>query len=296
MKAKLVLLCCASVLSASASQQAATLWTPRALSTDQYESSPTFTPDGRELHFMRSDRRFQNYRLLMSRCEKGGWSAPVPPSFATEAPVLEGDPFITPDGKRLYFISSRHANAQGRGNEDLDIWMVERTADGKWGSPTRLPEPVNSTASELMPREDAQGRLWFGSARLGGLGGTDIWRATRGRDGQWKVENPGAPINSAHSEYEADISQDGRTLILVADRGDRSHLYRFVLENGKWTEKQRIPARSDVFQVGPLLSPKADRLLFAQADDANAGAQSGEMFLIDLVDKPDATWPPGCGK
>jgi Tol biopolymer transport system component len=296
MKITLLLLCCGAALTAMASQQTATLWTPRALSTDQYESSPTFTPDGRELHFMRSDRRFQNYRLLMSRCEKGTWSTPVPPSFAVQAPVLEGDPFVTPDGKRLYFISSRHANAQGRGNDDLDIWMAERTADGTWGTPVRLPEPVNSAASELMPREDAQGRLWFGSARTGGLGGMDIWRATRGKGGQWAVENLGAPINSTHSEYEADISQDGRTLILVADRGDRSHLYRFALEDGKWTEKQRIPARGDVFQVGPLLSPKADRLLFAQADGANGGERSGEMFLIDLADKVDGSWPPTCGK
>jgi len=29
-------------------------WTPHALSTDQYESSPVFSPDGRELMFFRA--------------------------------------------------------------------------------------------------------------------------------------------------------------------------------------------------------------------------------------------------
>jgi hypothetical protein len=46
-----------------------------------------------------------------------------------------------------------------------------------------------------------------------------------------------------------------------------------------------------VFQVGPLLSPRGDRLLFAQAD----GERSGELFLVDLVAEPDRDWPPRCG-
>ena len=55
----------------------------------------------------------------------------------------------------------------------------------------------------------------------------------------------------------------------------------------RWIERERIPAFANVFQVGPLLSPTADRLLFAQAD----GARSGELFLIDLVERPDERWP-----
>lgn len=39
-------------------------WTPPELSTDQYESSPTFTPDGREMFFMLADRNFDNYRVM----------------------------------------------------------------------------------------------------------------------------------------------------------------------------------------------------------------------------------------
>ena len=51
-------------------------WTPPALSTDQYESSPSLSPDGRELFFFRADRQFDNYRLLQSYCEGGRWTPP----------------------------------------------------------------------------------------------------------------------------------------------------------------------------------------------------------------------------
>lgn len=271
---------------AFANESVAVRWTPPAISSDQYESSPTFTPDGREMFFMRADKRFQNYRLLWSRCENGAWTVPVAPSFAALAPVLEADPFVTADGKRLYYVSSRQAKTA----DDLDIWFVERKPDGTWGEPQRLPEPVNSTGSELLPRADAQGRLYFGSSRAGGFGQSDIYVAAQDKDGKWRVDNLGAPISTKANEYEAEISSDGQSMVVVADRGDRSHLYRYQLQGGKWIEQGRVPALMNVFQVGPLLSPKGDRLLFSQAD----GERSGKMFLIDLVPNPDKAWPPVC--
>ncbi|MED5618308.1 TolB family protein [Ideonella sp. BN130291] len=267
-------------------------WTPAPLSTDQYESSPSFTPDGRELFFMRADRKFQSYRLLWSRCENGRWSAPQAPPFAAPAPVLEADPFVTPDGRQLYYVSSRHAHAIN-GGDDLDIWVVDRGADGRWGAPRRLPEPVNSSASELLPRVDSAGRILFGSSRPGGFGQGDIYIATPQADGSWRVDNAGPPISTSDNEYEAELSRDGRTMVVVADRGDRSHLYRYARDtDGRWREQGRIPARADVFQVGPLLSPDGERLLFAQQD----GERSGEMFLVDLVPAAREAWPPRCGR
>ena len=42
-------------------------WTPQALSTDQYESSPVFSPDGRELMFFRALPTFDRSRLQPRR-------------------------------------------------------------------------------------------------------------------------------------------------------------------------------------------------------------------------------------
>jgi hypothetical protein len=88
------------------------------------------------------------------------------------------------------------------------------------------------------------------------------------------------PAGAGERKLPPRASQDGS--------GDRRCLSG--PEEGRWSEKGRIPARPDVFQVGPLLSPKADRLLFAQAD----GALSGEMFVVDLAEGADWNWPPSC--
>lgn len=262
-------------------------WTPAALSTAEYESTPTFSADGRELMFMRADRSFSNWRLLVSRCENGRWSRPAPPSFAAAAPVIEADPGYTPDGKGLYFVSARHDPA----NADFDIWYVERRRDGGWGEPERLPSPVNSPEAELLPRADRDGRVYFGSGRPGGHGASDIYVAERERPGVWKVRNVGPPVSTAANEYEAEVSRDGRTLIVVADRGDRSHLYRFERAPSGWVETGRIRASQDVFQVGPLLSPDAEALLFAQSE----GDRSGEIFRVSLTTKGSPSWPRPCG-
>jgi Tol biopolymer transport system component len=262
-------------------------WTPAAVSTEQYESSPTFTPDGREMYFMSADRQFRNYRLMLSRCVDGAWARAEPVPFGAAAPVIEADPHVTWDGRRLYFVSSRQAPQR----EDFDIWYVDRQPDGSWGEPRRLPAPVNSSYSELLPRTDRAGRLFFGSARPGGFGQSDIYMATQGADGRWSVENVGPPVSTSADEYEAEVSADGQTMVVVADRGDRSHLYRFERRNERWADLGRLPGAADVFQVGPILSPAADRLLFAQADPK----MSGEIFLVDIEERADRSWPPCSG-
>lgn len=261
-------------------------WTPEEIATSGYEAAPSFSVDGREMIYLSADSDFTGWRLLRTICEGGRWSTPVPPPFAAPAPVIEADPGFTPDGKGLYYISARHDPA----NADFDIYHVARGSDGSWGVPERLPAPVNSPQSELLPRADAEGRLYFGSARPGGMGQGDIYVATRDASGRWTVATVGAPVNSSANEYEAEISRDGRTLILVSDRDGRSHLYRFVREGGAWVAKGRIAGRDDVFQVGPLLSPQAEKLLFAEAD----GARSGEIFLRSLVPNSLEDWPPKC--
>jgi Tol biopolymer transport system component len=276
------------LLAAGGSDSAPRRWAPAPIASDQYESSPTFTPDGRELYFMRSTPQFAQWRILRSRCEDGAWSTPQAPRFAATPPALDADPFVSTDGRRLYFVSTRQNRDRG---DQLDIWRVIRHDDGDWGEPQRLPEPVNSAGSELMPRETADGRLFFGSDRPGGHGQGDIYIATPLADGAWRVDNAGPPVSTGAYEYEADVSRDGARLVVVANRGTRSHLYRHRHDGTGWIEQGQVPASGAVFQVGPLQSPDGRRLLFAQAD----GARSGELFLADLEAGADTAWPPRCG-
>ncbi len=139
------------------------LWKPPGISSPQFESHAAFDPLTGDFYFVRSSPKFEGWRILVSRCGAKGWSAPEPPVFAGDG--FEADPYFTPDGRSLYFISSRSTDGVKR--KDLDIWRVDRDGKGTWGVPVRLPEPVNSTGAEWFPRPAPDGWLYFGSNPVG---------------------------------------------------------------------------------------------------------------------------------
>lgn len=268
--------------------RAAARWTPDAWSTGQYETTPTFSGDGALAVFMRADRAFRRYRLMESRCVDGRWTRPREPAFSADTAMHDGDPFLAPDGKSLYFISTRHRFAEA-GNDDFDIYVVARDVHGNWGTPQRLPEPVNSDSSELLPSVDRAGHLYFGSDRPGGHGGTDIYRAVRDAAGEWHVANV-ASVNTPANDFEADVSRDGSQLAVVSDRDVRSRIHLYRRNGDDWVPGMRIQGNDEVFQVGPKFSPDGGRLLFGQ----DAGPASGEIHLVDLAADADPAWPPRC--
>lgn len=209
----------AIIATASAADQpppgSVTAWAPPAISSPMFESHGAFDPRTGDFYFVRSTPQFKGWRIMVSRCDNGGWSTPLDAAFAGDG--VEADPYFTPDGRHLYFISTRSTDGVHR--KDLDIWRVDRDSDGHWGEPQRLPEPVNSTGQEWFPRPGPDGWLYFGSDRPGGLGKTDIWRARQDAKGQWQVENAGSAINTPGDEYEPLPSPDGIHLIVMAEDG-----------------------------------------------------------------------------
>jgi hypothetical protein len=257
-------------------------WTPAGISSDRFESHAAFDPRTGDLYFVRSARDFSGWRILMSACGPHGWTTPVPPPFA--GPGLEADPFFSADGRTLYFISTRATGATT--SAALDIWRVDRDAAGTWAAPRRLPEPVNSGAAEWFPRPAADGWLYFGSGRAGGLGQTDIWRA-RERSGRWEVENLGPSVNTAGHEYEPMLSPDGTRLIVATADG----FYESRRSGDGWAPRVRLGPAINVngTEIGPLFSPSGRSLLFARD---SGGPLSGEFVVWRLA--AEDGWPPSC--
>jgi Tol biopolymer transport system component len=221
----------------------------------------TFTPDGRTAYFSESADFFPITRqstIYVSHFAHGEWTTPEVASFSGQYPDI--DPFIAPNGQRLYFSSIRPVDGVTRG--DLDIWYVERTATG-WGEPIRLGAEVNSPTDELYPSADASGTLYVASGPLFPQPGLhwDIYSAARDGDGfAQRVALPGAINTSPVAggglqdawEFNPEISVDGKTLVFTSLRpggygfGD---LYVSNLHAGEWS-----PARN----LGPLVNTASD--------------------------------------
>jgi hypothetical protein len=260
-----------------------TEWSPPGISSAQFESHAAFDPRNGDMYFVRSSPQFRGWRILTSVCRNGEWSPPRPAPFAAD--VDEADPWFTTDGRSLYFISNR--GSDGGAKSDLDIWRVDRAHDGPWGTPQRLPAPVNSTGQEWFPRLAPDGWLYFGSDRPGGHGKTDIWRAREHRPGQWQVENAGPSINSEGDEYEAEISPDGSRMVLMTADG----YYESRRTAQGWSQRQRMGEvmNRNGTEVGALFSPSGRSLLFARD---TKGPMSGEFHVWH--EQGDEAWPVGC--
>ncbi len=143
------------------------------VNSSDWESQAAISCDGGTLYFASTrEGGFGGADLYVChRLPDGRWGKPqnLGPTINTEGD--EEAPYLTPDGKVLYFSSDGHP---GLGEQDL--FMSRLGADGTWSKPMNLGEPINSGARELGIFITADGlQAFFASDRTGGYGGMDIY-------------------------------------------------------------------------------------------------------------------------
>jgi serine/threonine protein kinase/Tol biopolymer transport system component len=136
---------------------------------------------------------------------------PRNPGPPINGPVIECAPAISADGRELYF-----------GHEDGNTRVARRTTpDSEWGPPSSLGPIVDSPGVDGGPCISADGlSLYFNSDRPDGLGGVDIWMATRTttKDTWGTPINVGATVNSVSREVGQSLSADGLELYLSSNK------------------------------------------------------------------------------
>jgi hypothetical protein len=244
----------------------ATLFAPAIISTGDYESHPTFTPDSREMYFLKMAPNFSRWSIFVSRYKDGGWSLPEVAPFSGQ--YQDADPYITADGKHFYFISDRPVDAGGERQSHHDIWVMDKTASG-WSAPRHLPGPINSDADEFYPIALKNGTLYFGSLRKEANGVSDIYRAVPQKDGSYAVENLGLPVNTQAGEYEAFVTEDERLMLLAITRrpdslGDIDLYVSHKQAIGKWSEPVNLGPgiNSSARELSPKLTPNGKYLIW----------------------------------
>ena len=148
------------------------------------------------------------------------WGTPVNLGSTVNSSSGEHSPSISADGLTLYFSDFGDPRPGGVG--EVDIWVTTRaTKDNEWRSPVNLGATVNTGARDAGPSISADGlALFLYSNRPGGVGGVDIWVATRPtKDDDWGIPVwLGPTVNSSAHDCCPSISADGRTLFFGSNR------------------------------------------------------------------------------
>ena len=135
-----------------------------------------------------------NVDLYWSRFRRGGWTNPRLLNVNTSR-SWDSTPFLSKDGKTLYFASNR-----SKGYGGTDIYKANVNRRGRWINIQNLGPEINTPGNELFPSVTEDGRLYFSSDNHEGFGGLDIFVASR-RGGKITIKNPGKPLNSSGDDF-----------------------------------------------------------------------------------------------
>jgi hypothetical protein len=167
---------------------------------------------GRLVLYFASDRSggLGGYDIYSStRQADGKFSAPalVPELNTTAGDVM---PTIHENGLELFLTSNRPG-----GLGSVDIWTSTRSSTSEpWSTPINVGPPVNTSAGEQRAGMFGDGTdLYFFSGRAGGVGGTDLYRATRARTTIIPVAGSTTGANGNVFRTSAQLSNPGETEI-----------------------------------------------------------------------------------
>jgi outer membrane protein OmpA-like peptidoglycan-associated protein len=171
----------------------------RMLNTVNSEDQLSFSKDNNTVYYTRSDRKnsmeYKLYKADLEPNSHGNWiNQELLP--LNEDGVSVENPFVSPDGTKLYFASNRADSYGG-----FDIYVANIKADGALGTPKNLGSTINTASNEKYPSVSKDGNyLYFSSNGHKTIGGYDVFTSRILKDRYKAPRNMGNTINSQFNE------------------------------------------------------------------------------------------------
>jgi hypothetical protein len=209
------------------------------------------TPDGKDFYFCVYTPGYSHSAILVSRLGKDGWTRPEVAPFARDLRWKTGEPHVSPDGKRFYFISNRPGDPKAEKPVPFGIWVMDRAGEG-WSEARRLGPEINGKGSAYFPSLTKDGTLYFTRE---GEGGNAICRAKPAPGGGFQEpEKLPAQVNGGRDRYNAWVDPEERFIIVptfgAADgAGGTDYCIAFRNEKEAWSEP---------LNMGPIVNTKSN--------------------------------------
>lgn len=241
----------------------------------------TWTADGSEMLFSRAMKDWSRIQIRTASVRNGRIGPPRPVSFADPA-ARDVDPFVSPDGRSLYFASDRPLPGDA-GPRAYRLWKVDRVGKS-WGAARPLTGEAAALGALLYPSIDRHGMLVFARTTAEGprlyaarLEGDAIRDAA-------PLEIPGITF-----ALDATVARDGKRIVFVApaEAGSRAKAIFLTRRLGKKWEAPRIvhrpePPATSVLATG--LSRDGRTLYFTSNLAVSGSTNASNLFSLGLPD------------
>lgn len=218
--------------------------------------------------------------IYYSTFSKDGWSKALNIGPPINTKKHDASNFISFDGKTLYIY---------KGIKQGSIYQSTKTVSG-WTKPVEAGKNnhVNTKAWETsFGISIYDNTMFLVSDRKGGLGGRDIYKAEKQKDGTWgALENIGAPINTPYNEDAPFLSPDGKTLYFSStghnSMGGFDIFYCERTATG-WSEPRNLgyPLNSPGDDIYFILNSKGDKGYFSSSREHD-GLADMDIYSIEM--------------
>lgn len=234
---------------------------PDFISTQYAEFAGTFSPDYKEYYFTRRGP-FPNglAQIMVTKNIAGTWSEPVVADFSSNN--YEFEPFITPDGMRLYFGSRRSPDGVSPAGA-MHQWYLEKL-DSTWSEPILLGSPFFERMV-MYPTVSNSGTIYFT-----GIDGIYFSELVNGA--YQEPVKMGTEINFLPFTAHSFIASDESYLIFDGQpRGEgKTDIYvSYKKQDGNWTKGKLLSKEinSGESQAIASVSPDGECLFFTRNSD-----------------------------
>jgi hypothetical protein len=182
-------------------------------------------------------------------------------------------PLITPDESVMYFTSRREGSTgnlkDAYGNFYEDVYVSQKTEDGKWGTPKNLGTPINTNTHDACVALSFDGNQMMIYRTSNDLLTGDLYLTRTDYSGWTNPLKLGTEINTPFIETSACFSTDTSVIYFSSNKpgglGGKD-IYRIKkLPNGRWSMPMNVGPiiNTDKDEDSPFLHPDGTTLYFS---------------------------------
>lgn len=244
------------------------------INTPDNEAAHSISEDGNTIVFTMCNNKttgFGSCDLYYTHFDGEKYTLPVNMGPRINTPAWESQPCLFANGKKLLFSSNRKGSYGGS-----DLWMVQKTGEGKWGAVANLGPVINTPGQEESPFLYSDGKtLYFRSNGHTGMGGFDLFMSKwDDQKKEWSEPvNLGYPINSEGDEGSLAVDHLGKIAYYASD----------VATMGNAEPNLDLVQ----FELPPVFRPEPVSFLeVSVVDEVTGRPLEAQLIMID-VDKGD---------
>ncbi len=197
------------------------------INTGDEEGAAALNSSGEQMIFTRcryDKTQAMGTELYSTSQSRGSWSEPIKLEVVGDS-IIAAHPALSPDGSVLYFVSDMPGGQGGK-----DIWMA-RAEGSSYGKPVNMGSVINTAGDEMFPFVRDNGELYFASNGHIGMGGLDLYVASKNEDDVWIVNNMGSPMNSSGDDFGISyVTGENKGMFTSNRKGSRGDdIYSFMV-------------------------------------------------------------------